>query len=95
MTFQKYEALKEEHRLLQEQCSQHELTLEELGTQLSVSKLKVVDLQEEARAKTEGQWASDKEATNCKACSKEFNLTRRKVCRVALNIGKVGSSQCK
>lgn len=78
---QKFEALKHEYNKLKEQCSQHELTLEELGTQLSVSKLKVVDLQEEARSKTEGQWASDREVLNCKGCSKEFNLTRRKVTR--------------
>jgi hypothetical protein len=27
----------------------------------------------------EGAWVQDKTATHCKACSKEFNLTRRKV----------------
>lgn len=29
--------------------------------------------------KTEPQWIDDKEVTHCSSCSKEFNLTRRKV----------------
>lgn len=27
----------------------------------------------------EAQWISDKEATNCKGCSKEFSISRRRV----------------
>ncbi|KAK6627696.1 hypothetical protein RUM44_010175 [Polyplax serrata] len=76
---EKYDVLKAEHEKLKEHCSQQELTLEELGVQLSVSRLKVADLEEEARMKTDGQWASDKEVQSCKACTKEFNLRRRKV----------------
>lgn len=61
---------------------EQEQTLEELGNQLSISKLQVADLKEEATrnvAKVEGQWASDKEVTHCKGCNKEFNITRRRV----------------
>lgn len=66
-------------QLLQKQCQDQEKTLEEMGVQLSVCRLKVVELQEEARAKTESQWASDKDVQNCKGCGKDFNFTRRKV----------------
>lgn len=27
----------------------------------------------------EAQWISDKEATNCKGCTKEFSISRRRV----------------
>lgn len=55
--------------------------MEELGTELSSSKLRVVDLQEEAkRNKSESTWAEDKFVSNCKICKKEFNMTRRRVC---------------
>ncbi|KAL0274934.1 UNVERIFIED_CONTAM: hypothetical protein PYX00_002952 [Menopon gallinae] len=91
-TAKKYDALKEESEQLRKVCQEQELTLEELGVQLSVSRLKVVDLQEEARAKTESQWASDKDAMSCKDCGKEFSLTRRKHhCR---NCGDIFCNPC-
>jgi hypothetical protein len=75
-------SLQEEYYQLKEQCTEQEQTLEELGNQLSISKLQVADLREEATrniAKGDGQWASDKEVTQCKGCNKEFNITRRRV----------------
>ncbi|XP_015840686.1 protein RUFY3 isoform X4 [Tribolium castaneum] len=76
---QKYATLQEEYYNLKDKCLEQEQTLEELGTQLSKSKLQISDLKEEAsRGKTDGAWVQDKTATHCKACSKEFNLTRRR-----------------
>ncbi|XP_044730878.1 RUN and FYVE domain-containing protein 2 isoform X2 [Chrysoperla carnea] len=89
----KYTALQEDYYTLKEHCLEQEQTLEELGSQLSVSKLKISDLQEEAtRLKSDGQWASDKDITNCKSCKKEFNMTRRKHhCR---NCGDIFCNSC-
>ncbi|XP_066998946.1 RUN and FYVE domain-containing protein 2 [Anabrus simplex] len=89
----KYVSLQEENYSLREQCSEQERTLEELGSQLSISKLQVADLKEEAtRTKSEGQWAPDRQVTQCKGCNKEFNLTRRKHhCR---NCGEIFCNAC-
>ncbi|XP_023717597.1 RUN and FYVE domain-containing protein 2 isoform X3 [Cryptotermes secundus] len=91
----KYVSLQEEYYQLKEQWMEQEQTLEELGNQLSISKLQVADLKEEATrnvAKVEGQWASDKEVTHCKGCNKEFNITRRRHhCR---NCGEIFCNAC-
>lgn len=82
---QKYVDLQEEHYRVSEQCREQELTLEELGSQLSHSKLEVSELREEASASrgvNDALWASDKAVTHCKTCTKEFNLTRRKASSV-------------
>lgn len=81
---QKFVNLQEDYYALKEQCNQHELTLEELGSQLRVSKLQVADLQEEVEnarraGVSDATWMRDKEVTHCKGCEKEFNMTRRKV----------------
>lgn len=67
--------------------------MEELGAQLSASKLKISDLKEEAGRKSDGgAWATDDSAKQCKACTKEFNLTRRKHhCR---NCGEIFCNAC-
>ncbi|XP_008201701.1 RUN and FYVE domain-containing protein 2 isoform X1 [Tribolium castaneum] len=90
---QKYATLQEEYYNLKDKCLEQEQTLEELGTQLSKSKLQISDLKEEAsRGKTDGAWVQDKTATHCKACSKEFNLTRRRHhCR---NCGDIFCNAC-
>ncbi|XP_068909064.1 RUN and FYVE domain-containing protein 2 isoform X3 [Tenebrio molitor] len=90
---QKYATLQEDYYNLKEQCLEQEHTLEELGSQLSTSKLQISDLKEEVgRNKMEGAWVQDKTATHCKACSKEFNLTRRKHhCR---NCGDIFCNAC-
>ncbi|XP_052121771.1 RUN and FYVE domain-containing protein 2 isoform X1 [Frankliniella occidentalis] len=93
----KFVSLQEDYYTLKEQCNQHELTLEELGSQLRVSKLQVADLQEEVeKAKHAGvsdaTWMRDKEVTHCKGCEKEFNMTRRKHhCR---NCGDIFCNAC-
>ena len=92
---QKYVSLQQDYYQLKEQCSEQEQTLEELGNQLSISKLQIADLKEEAtRNKVDGQWASDKEVTHCKGCNKEFNITRRRV-SIAKNIMEKEVSICR
>lgn len=44
------------------------------------SKLRVEDLREAQLLTREFQWVSDEAATHCKQCSKEFSISRRKVC---------------
>ncbi|EEB18736.1 RUN and FYVE domain-containing protein, putative [Pediculus humanus corporis] len=87
-----HETIKSDYERLKEDYGQQELTLEELGVQLSVSRLKVADLEEEVKIKMESQWASDKEVQSCRNCTKEFNLTRRKHhCR---NCGEIFCHTC-
>lgn len=79
--------LQEEHHKLKEQCKEQEKALEELGAQFGLSKLEMSDFKEEVsmkNVKSEAQWVDDKEVTHCSSCSKEFNLTRRKVTKIIL-----------
>lgn len=95
--FQRYLTLQEEYYALKEICSEQERTLEELGGQLSAAKLAAVELREAAddaqrqqqhqqqqSALQEGSvtWANDRMVTQCKGCSREFNMTRRKVIKL-------------
>lgn len=78
---------------VKKQWSEAQVTLEELGIQLSVSKLKINDLQEKVNTNDmnssrqmgatgeigSGVWTPDKLITKCKGCHRDFNLTRRKV----------------
>lgn len=81
-----------------------ERTLEELGLQLSMSKLQIADLKEKRRdtgvngTTEDGQsnnnsgWTPDKMASECKGCNREFSMTRRKHhCR---NCGKIYCNNC-
>ena len=87
---QKYLALQEEHYALKEVCTEQERTLEELGGQLSAAKLAAVELREAAdnaqqqHQQQEGAatWANDRLVTRCRACDREFSLTRRKVIKL-------------
>lgn len=72
---------------LRRQWAEAQTTLEELGIQLSVSKLQVSELQEQAK-NSDGRsyanasaalWSPDDSTSMCKGCDKEFSLTRRKV----------------
>lgn len=72
---------------MKEICKEQEITLEELGVQLSVAKLAAVELreaadknQQQSQLEASTTWANDRMVTQCKGCSKEFNITRRKVC---------------
>ncbi|XP_029172749.1 RUN and FYVE domain-containing protein 2-like isoform X3 [Nylanderia fulva] len=99
---EKYLTLQEEYYALKEVCSEQERTLEELGGQLSAAKLAAVELREAAdnaqqqqqSALQEGSvtWANDRLVTQCKGCSREFNMTRRKHhCR---NCGNIFCNAC-
>ncbi|XP_037910015.1 RUN and FYVE domain-containing protein 2 isoform X4 [Hermetia illucens] len=96
----KSEHLKIELEKVRNQWSEAQKTLEELGIQLSVSKLQVSELQEKVQTaeKVNNQnepanvWIPDKDATHCKGCSREFSMTRRKHhCR---NCGEVFCHNC-
>uniref|UniRef100_A0A3Q0RHQ9 RUN and FYVE domain containing 2 n=1 Tax=Amphilophus citrinellus TaxID=61819 RepID=A0A3Q0RHQ9_AMPCI len=90
---------KEFHRLQDENvqlktiCNDQEKALEELGSKLSESKLKIEDIKEANKALQGGQvWLKDKEATHCKLCEKEFSISRRKHhCR---NCGEIFCNSC-
>uniref|UniRef100_A0A8D9ADY1 RUN and FYVE domain-containing protein 2 n=1 Tax=Cacopsylla melanoneura TaxID=428564 RepID=A0A8D9ADY1_9HEMI len=90
-----YLTLQDEHHMLQDKYKESELALEELGTQLSMSKLQVSDLMEEqhiAKRTSDGQWAKDKEAKTCRACDVDFTVTRRRHhCR---NCGEIFCNLC-
>ncbi|CAG4945418.1 unnamed protein product [Colias eurytheme] len=87
---QKYITLQEEQHQLKIQYSEAQKTLEEVGATLSENKLQLAELLEkEAKASVEEtpNWTSDKDATACAACAKEFNIARRKHhCRRCGNI---------
>ncbi|XP_055912416.1 protein RUFY3 isoform X2 [Eupeodes corollae] len=78
------DAVKVELEKVRNQWKEAQTTLEELGIQLSVNKLKVSELQEKANKAEKSNstevsvWTPDNTATNCTACKKDFNLTRRK-----------------
>ncbi|KAI4457641.1 run and fyve domain-containing protein 2-like protein [Holotrichia oblita] len=89
---QKYASLQEEYYTLKEHCLEQDQTLEELGKKLSDSKLELSELKEQTSRKNDGTWANDKDATQCRLCEKEFNLTRRKHhCR---NCGDIFCNAC-
>lgn len=76
---------------LKKQWAEAQITLEELGIQLSVNKLQVSELQEKLKnaeqnnsrllnSDTNGSvWTPDNSVSKCKKCEREFSLTRRKV----------------
>jgi len=84
--------LQEEYYALKEVCGEQERTLEELGGQLSAAKLAAAELREAADNAQQQQqsalqeglvtWANDRMVTQCKGCSREFNMTRRKVIKL-------------
>ncbi|KAH8358440.1 hypothetical protein KR093_000288 [Drosophila rubida] len=94
---QKNDKLKLDLEKVRTQWTEAQTTLEELGIQLSVSKLKISEFQDNERRQQQllsgssqslqtapdtvsspGIWAPDSIATHCTACTREFNLTRRK-----------------
>ncbi|CAN7991340.1 unnamed protein product [Ixodes pacificus] len=75
---QEHEKLKVEFSEMERKCAEHELTLEELGCQLSESKLQVADLKENNLSLREAVWTSDKDASCCRQCNKPFSVARRK-----------------
>ncbi|XP_018400702.1 PREDICTED: RUN and FYVE domain-containing protein 2-like [Cyphomyrmex costatus] len=99
---ERYLTLQEEYYALKEVCGEQERTLEELGGQLSAAKLAAAELREAADNAQQQQqstlqegavtWANDRMVTQCKGCSREFNMTRRKHhCR---NCGNIFCNAC-
>jgi len=56
----------------------------EMYTMFYRSKLRVEDLREMQQVNKEAQWTSDRDAVNCKLCTKPFSVARRKVGRIVL-----------
>lgn len=87
-----FDRMRNELERLRKQWAEAQITLEELGIQLSVSKLQVSELQEKVKT-TEQQnnsrllssdsngsiWSPDNSTSKCKKCERQFSLTRRKV----------------
>ncbi|CAH1964817.1 unnamed protein product [Acanthoscelides obtectus] len=90
---QKYAQLQEDYYTMKDHCLEQDHTLEELGAQLRDSKLEISDLKEEInKNRPDGAWVKDNTALECKACNKEFNLTRRRHhCR---NCGEIFCNSC-
>ncbi|XP_061600686.1 RUN and FYVE domain-containing protein 2 isoform X5 [Cololabis saira] len=88
-----FHRLQDENLQLKSICEDQEQALEELGSKLSESKLKIEDIKEANKALQGGQvWLKDKEATHCKLCEKEFSISRRKHhCR---NCGEIFCNSC-
>ncbi|XP_069124527.1 RUN and FYVE domain-containing protein 2-like isoform X2 [Argopecten irradians] len=87
-----YKSLQKMHENLQQTCEEQERTLAELGSHLSESKLKVEDMREASQATKEAAWMSDKDASQCSSCNKEFSIARRKHhCR---NCGEIFCNEC-
>ncbi|KAM9765739.1 RUN and FYVE domain-containing protein 2 isoform 3-T4 [Menidia menidia] len=88
-----FHRLQDENVQLKSICEDQERALEELGSKLSESKLKIEDIKEANKALQGGQvWLKDKEATHCKLCEKEFSISRRKHhCR---NCGEIFCNSC-
>lgn len=82
----KHEKTKSELDRLRHKYNEDQQTLEELGIQLSISKLQMSELKE--RTKTTGEfgiaramvadWISDDSAKNCICCHASFSITKRK-----------------
>uniref|UniRef100_A0A3B3ZAD8 Uncharacterized protein n=1 Tax=Periophthalmus magnuspinnatus TaxID=409849 RepID=A0A3B3ZAD8_9GOBI len=88
-----FHRLQDENIQLKSICEDQEQALEELGSKLSESKLKIEDIKEANKALQGGQvWLKDKDATHCKLCEKEFSISRRKHhCR---NCGEIFCNSC-
>nr|XP_023677278.1 RUN and FYVE domain-containing protein 2 isoform X8 [Paramormyrops kingsleyae] len=85
--------LQDENQQLKGFCEEQEQALQELGSKLSESKLKIEDMKEANKALQGGQvWLKDRDATHCKLCEKEFSISRRKHhCR---NCGEIFCNAC-
>ncbi|XP_055323880.1 RUN and FYVE domain-containing protein 2 isoform X3 [Sitodiplosis mosellana] len=99
-----HDRMRNELERLKKQWAEAQITLEELGIQLSVNKLQVSELQEKLKnaeqnnsrlinSDTNGSvWSPDNSTSKCKKCEREFSLTRRKHhCR---NCGEIFCNSC-
>lgn len=74
---QKYEKVKHDLDILRRKYNEDQHTLEELGIQLSVSKLQISELKEKVKIAEENngklaEWTPDNESSKCKSCNREF-----------------------
>lgn len=96
--------MKDDLDKLSHKWSEAQRTLEELGIQLSVSKLQISELKEQAGSNlklnssdpgggsSNNAWIPDKLTSKCKGCNREFSMTRRKHhCR---NCGEIFCHSC-
>jgi DNA repair exonuclease SbcCD ATPase subunit len=73
-----FEQLKIENSNLKEVRQELEKTLEEMGSKLGTSHLKIDDFKEVSKHVNEFQWEQDDAVTVCKLCVKDFSVARRK-----------------
>jgi chromosome segregation ATPase len=73
-----FEQLKVENSNLKELKQELEKTLEEMGSKLGTSHLKIDDFKEVSKHVNEFQWEQDDAVTVCKLCVKDFSVARRK-----------------
>ncbi len=48
-----------------------------MGAHVSESKLRLSDMETKQRAALQKEWVDDRSVTECRGCSKVFNVTRR------------------
>ncbi|XP_074152691.1 RUN and FYVE domain-containing protein 2 isoform X3 [Sminthopsis crassicaudata] len=85
-------SLQNENQQLKKIYQDQEQALQELGSKLSESKLKIEDIKEANKALQGQVWLKDEEATHCKLCETEFSLSKRKHhCR---NCGEIFCNAC-
>ncbi|CRK96553.1 CLUMA_CG010056, isoform C [Clunio marinus] len=82
----KYEKMKSEFEKLRKKYNEDQQTLEELGIQLSMTKLQMSEMKERSKIAEEmgngramaSDWTPDESATNCNCCQTNFSITKRK-----------------
>lgn len=83
----KHEKAKVELDRLRRKYNEDQQTLEELGHQLSMTKLQMSDLKERSKMAEDlgngkvlasSEWTPDESASNCNCCQTAFSLTKRK-----------------
>jgi len=82
----KHEKTKTEFERLRRKYNEDQQTLEELGIQLSTTKLQVSEMKERAKLAEEfgngramaSDWTPDESATQCNCCQTNFSITKRK-----------------
>ncbi|CAJ0929042.1 unnamed protein product, partial [Mesorhabditis belari] len=88
---QEVTTLREKLYAVEEKNAELEAALEEIGPQLSISKLKILELREETLPMT-GEWQKDGEVAECNACQLTFTMAKRKHhCRAC---GRIFCSTC-
>lgn len=99
----KYDKTKAELERLRRKYNEDQQTLEELGVQLSMTKLQVSELKERSKIAEElgngrvmaTDWTPDQEVNNCNCCKTAFSITKRKHhCRYAYSIFSASFNAC-